>query len=582
MSQYILVYTHPTEGEKRLELLPNQSYRIGSKPDNDIVIDQKDVSRHHAVLRVHEGSFHITDLDSKNGTFINGARTVSDTFNAGDMVHLSSARLVIVEVTDGAYPLGPEVIAPVDDRSGSEDTESTQKFRSEASMEDVVSLLETTASAVRRGAVADPLTWAVDYLGFDGVLVLYRDDRDNVAMVSSAGDLGQLARSSGVLARLATDHQLARAVGTRVQQVKELGENLLLATVDRDHVLVVRYSGRSPAIGDLRSVIASVNAVLGSGHVLQRNDAMSPPEITTDEFSVPDPLGRIVGVSAAVSACRAAVAEAARHDEAVLIVGDRGAGRTLIARSLHDLSARSAHPFVEIDLDGLRPGAVEQRLIDGGGLRQAAENAAGGTVVLDRLGFVPGDLWKKIKSVVELQGGRAPRLVAILDGRGEAGADDPFASFDGDVIRVPSVSERPDDVPMLVNSVIRDIRARAPERNVGFTVGALEVLASYPWPGNVIELRNELVRAFDSVEPGELVDVDDLPIHITAGFSKDRLPPLDLESLARTPLTEARETFEKWMIRCALNATDGNQSRAAEKLGLSRAGLFKKMKKLGL
>ena len=71
MEQFILVYTHPSEGEHRFDLVPGRSYRIGSRPDNDIVIDQKDVSRRHAVLRVHDGSFHITDLDSKNGTFIN-------------------------------------------------------------------------------------------------------------------------------------------------------------------------------------------------------------------------------------------------------------------------------------------------------------------------------------------------------------------------------------------------------------------------------------------------------------------------------------------------------------------------------
>jgi transcriptional regulator with AAA-type ATPase domain len=582
MSQFILVYTHPTEGEKRLELVPSRSYRIGSKPDNDIVIDQKDVSRHHAVLRVQDGSFHITDLDSKNGTFINGARTVSATFNAGDMVHLSSARLVIVEVTDGAYPLGPEVIAPTDDRSGADDTDSTQKFRSEASMEDVVSLLETTATAVRRGAVADPLTWAVDYLGFDGTLVLYRDAKDNVAMVSSAGDLGQLAQSSGVLARLATDHQLARAVGTRVQQVKELGENLLVATVDRDHVLVVRYSGRSPAIGDLRSVIASVSAVLGSGRVMRRDSGTISPEVTTDEFSAPDPLGRILGVSDAITVCRSAVAEAARHDDSVFIIGERGAGRTLIARSIHDLSARSGHPFVEIDLDGLRVGAVEQRLLDGGDLRQAAENAADGTVVLDRLGSMSQGLWKKIKEILAVQGGHAPRLIAVIDGDGDEPSGDPLAKLDGDLLLVPSLRKRREDVPVLVDVVTREIRARDPELRVGFTVGALEALASYAWPGNVNELRAEVAKAFDGAEPGELVDIDDLPIHITASFGKDRLPPLDLESLAGDRLADAREGFEKWMIRCALGATGGNQSKAAEKLGLSRAGLFKKMKKLGL
>lgn len=271
MTQFIMVYTHPTEGEKRFDLVPGRSYRIGSRPDNDLVIDQKDVSRRHAVLRVEDGSFHITDLDSKNGTFINGAKTASETFNCGDMVHLSSARLVIVELGTGSYPTSPEAILRSDDDSEALKTEETQKFRGEASMEDVVSLLETVAIAVQRGAVAEPLTWAVDRLGFDGAVVLYRDENDSVAMICSAGDLGRLARESGILAKLATDHKTPNVSGTRVRQVSDFGENLLVATVGRDHVLVVRYSGQPPAIGDLRAVIAAVNIALGCGK-LQRPD----------------------------------------------------------------------------------------------------------------------------------------------------------------------------------------------------------------------------------------------------------------------------------------------------------------------
>jgi len=382
MTQFILVYSHPTEGEQRFDLVPNRSYRIGSRPDNDIVIDQKDVSRRHAVLRVQEGSFHITDLDSKNGTFINGAKTVSETFNCGDMVHLSSARLVIVELGTGSYPTRPEAVVTLDDDSAAEGREETQNYRGEASMEDVVSLLETTAAAVRRGAVADPLKWAVDHLGFDGAVVLYRDENDSVAMVSSAGELGQLARNSAVLTRLATGRTLSMASGIRVRQVTELGENLLVATVGSDHVLVVRFTGQPPAIGDLRSLIAAVSAVLGSGRIGGR------------------------GTAAGSGAFRA--------------VGDQ------------------ATPV----------------------------------------------------------GGSSGEVPAV---RVDEGAD-------------PAESS-----------------------------GAREAVAA---------------------------DLE--------------APSLDLDGLAALELAEARNRFEEWLVKIALEACDGNQTEAAKRLGLSRAGLFKKMRKLGL
>ncbi len=275
MAQFILVYTHPTEGEGRFELTAGRSYRVGSKPDNDIVIDQKDVSRRHAVLRVQDGSFHITDLDSKNGTFINGAKTAAGTFGCGDMVHLSSARIVIVEVTTGSFTTMPEVISESGD-DATPITEDTQKYRSVASMEDVVTLLERTADAVASGSLSEPLNWAVNALGFDGAVVLYRDDEGDVAMMSSVGDLGEVGRSPEVLAAVANEHPPSPE-GTSVRQYVESGDNLLVASVGPHYLLVMRYTGRPPAIGDLRSVIAAVRAVLASG--VSVGQATAPIEI---------------------------------------------------------------------------------------------------------------------------------------------------------------------------------------------------------------------------------------------------------------------------------------------------------------
>ena len=375
MTQFILVYTHPTEGEQRFDLVPNRSYRIGSRPDNDIVIDQKDVSRRHAVLRVQDGAFHITDLDSKNGTFINGAKTVSETFNCGDMVHLSSARLVIVELGTGSYPTKPDVIANMDDDSAAAGRDETQKFRGEASMEDVISLLETTASAVWRGAIADPLSWAVDHLGFDGAVVLYRDENNSVAMVSSAGDIGQLARSGGVLARLATGHNLKIAAGIRVQQVSEFGEDLLVATVGSDHVLVVRYSGRPPAIGDLRSLIAAVSAVLGSGKVLGGGAASSVGRVGQGKIPATGPPDGDDGLSRAKAE--------ASPGMAVKTVDDAGQGPFL------DLEA-----LTELDIAGARD-VFEEWLIR----RALAASNGNQTEAAKRLGLSRAGLFKKMRKL---------------------------------------------------------------------------------------------------------------------------------------------------------------------------------------
>ncbi len=377
MTQFILVYTHPTEGEQRFDLVPGRSYRIGSRPDNDIVIDQKDVSRRHAVLRVQDGSFHITDLDSKNGTFINGAKTVSETFNCGDMVHLSSARLVIVELGTGSYPTKPDVIVNLDDDSVVPGREETQKFRGEASMEDIVSLLETTASAVRRGALGDPLRWAVDHLGFDGAVVLYRDENDSVAMVSSAGDLGHLTRSSDVLTRLATGHHSSAAAGTRVRQVTELGEKLLVATVGSDHVLVVRYTGQPPAIGDLRSLIAAVNAVLGSGNVLGRGAVAPVPDTVRPGMTAREPLDRIAGLSPT------AVVDQPHLPDALETADPAGQNPRLDLEALTDLNLAEAR------------NAFEEWIIK----RALAASNGNQTEAARRLGISRAGLFKKMRKL---------------------------------------------------------------------------------------------------------------------------------------------------------------------------------------
>jgi DNA-binding NtrC family response regulator len=580
MTQFILVYTHPTEGEYRFDLVPNRSYRIGSRADNDIVIDQKDVSRRHALLRVQDGSFHITDLDSKNGTFINGAKAVSETFNCGDMVHLSSARLVIVELGTGSYPSNPELAAQLEDDSGASTREETQKLRNEATLEDVVTLLETTAVAVQRGALADPLTWSVDHLGFEGAVVLYRDENDSVAMVSSAGDLGQLARKGGVLAKLATDHEVTSAAGTRVRQVTELGENLLVATVGTDHVLVVRYAGRPPAIADLRSIIAAVNAVLASGRVRRQG---SPPAAVPSKESKADFLNDILGLAPATVAFKSEIADAARGTGPVVVAGDRGSGCSAAARKIHDLSSRAEGPYVEIDLDGVDSEAIVDRLLGEGAEQSPVIGAAGGSLVLDRVGEMPLAAWRELTEAVAGAGDDPPRPILVLNADASSElADEVKTAEDLRLVAVPPLAERRQDIPILVFAFAAG-NDRGDDSPVAFTGEALEILSGHSWPGNIAELQLEVEKAVAKAHPGDMVEPEHLSI---VGLepdpeSHDR-SDLDLQALENLELAEARNLFEEWIIRRALDASGGKQTETAERLGLSRAGLFKKMRKLGL
>lgn len=266
MARYILVYGHPSLGEQRFPLEDNRTYRLGARGDNDIVIPQQDVSRHHAVITVSGGRLRLTDLDSKNGSFVNGVREASCELHGGDQIGLSSASLMIVEagVDSGGDSSSGEAVQV---RSGGQVDSGldTTQHRLGASPDDLVVLLEMTGAAVARGGVTAPLDWAVERLGADAALVVYRDPSGDVAVVASEGDLTGLVNSHADLVRVAA--QRVGGDGGKpglVSQEEVSGCQMVVARLAYDHLLVLRCPLTPPSVGDLRALVAAQNAVLAA------------------------------------------------------------------------------------------------------------------------------------------------------------------------------------------------------------------------------------------------------------------------------------------------------------------------------
>jgi DNA-binding NtrC family response regulator len=240
------------------------------------------------------------------------------------------------------------------------------------------------------------------------------------------------------------------------------------------------------------------------------------------------------------------------------------------------------------------PDRREIRLLGEDGSGDGEPRARGGTLFISDLSLVPladqEHLLEQLRPAgsAALAGAEQVRLIVSVPGSVDEGQArgalhrDLVAVLRGLWLELPPLREHTEDIPLLVTHFQREVGGRRGGAGSGFTVGALEALASYRWPGNVGELRAEVLRLMTRAASDLVVEAGELAPHIREGLAALEAPPPDLGALATRPLAEARNEFERWRIQRALVDAAWNQSLAAQRLGLSRAGLFKKMRKLGL
>ncbi len=311
--------------------------------------------------------------------------------------------------------------------------------------------------------------------------------------------------------------------------------------------------------------------------------------------------GEIIGAGAAVATLREQIAMAAPTNGRVLIHGENGSGKELVARAIHARSARHDHPFVEVNCAAIPEELIESELFGHekgaftGALarrRGRFELADGGTLFLDEIGDMSLKTQAKVLRALEEQafervGGTDTvkvdvRVIAasnrdvdalIRDGRFR---DDLFYRLNVIPIEVPPLRARKDDIPLLIDHFIALFCAENGKRAKKVSAQALAYFLTYDWPGNVRELRNMVERLVIMV-PSEIIIPDDLPVPLR---SKDE-PPTGAERAERS-LKEARDSFERAYILAELRAHDWNMTRTAERLGIERSHLYRKIKTYGI
>jgi pSer/pThr/pTyr-binding forkhead associated (FHA) protein len=565
VSRYLLIHHSPERGEVRFELEPGATYRVGAKGDNDLVIPTNDVSRHHAILRVGNGTFHITDLNSKNGTFVNGERVADATVRCGDLISLSSAKLVVVEVSSGAYAMVPDPMGesdPVDELS--EDTNAQAVV---VPTEQVIRLFEEVVEAIPRGALAAPLSWAVTHLAVDAALLLYADRHGGVSLQTSAGDLGPWTTEGAVLAGVVREHAPETAGRTRVRHVSALGDELLVSRVDDQHVLVFRCGSAQPPLAEVRAVVVATSLALTAAGVGGR-PIRGRPGLGGEEISGYEE-GTLVGVSPGIASVRDRLAELASTGEPIVVVAEPGVGARAVALALHRQRNTGRAPAVELVCDSSMTHVAGGAGADDDDPSDPWVAARGGSLILLEADRLPSGTWT---SVLERISGAGRELQVIATWRERSdGRDDLPTGLRR--LRVPPLRERREDIPVLVS------RWTGHDRLATWSQTCLQALSAYGWPDNLRELHAE-IRRIQAVHPRDrAVEVRDLAPRIR-GQASDAA--LDAEQLMALRLEDARNRFERWFVSRVLDDNHGNQTRTAERLGLSRAGLFRKLRRLGI
>src|SRR3984893_7174694 len=412
--------------------------------------------------------------------------------------------------------------------------------------------------------------------------------------------------------------QEARRLGMKDTAQAEVGTVCVLPLVSRGRVLgtfgVVKYQDNA-FTGDIeflsqigKQVAIAVENALAFGQIRELKDQLAREKLyLEDEIRTEMNFAQIIGNSASLRRVLKHVETVAATDSTVLIYGETGTGKELIARGIHDLSPRRAKPFVKLNCAAIPTGLLESELFGHekgaftGAIAQRIgrfEVADGGTIFLDEVGEIPLELQTKLLRVLQereferLGSSRTlrtdARLIAATNRDLETMVSeqrfrsDLFFRLNVFPVHVPPLRERQGDIPLLVRHFTQQFSTRMKKVMETIPSAAMDALSRYHWPGNIRELQNVIERAvIISTGPALSIDVSDLK------FPKAR-PPVETSAspkLTNGALQNVLEEMERPQLVKALKQSNwvvAGPNGAAAHLGMKRSTLQLRMHKLGI
>ncbi|MEM7164880.1 MAG: sigma 54-interacting transcriptional regulator [Planctomycetota bacterium] len=585
---------------------------IGRDETAGVVLRDPAVSRFHARLLRRDDAWLVVDLESSNRTYVNGDPIHEWTLRPGDQIGIGDSELHIME----------EVVRATDDsqtqvieRTGGSDV-SAPAPRAAA----VLDALHELSQAVAEGSDEAQLLEN----GIHLLVERLQADRGAVLLLDADTLLCRAAHSRG--GQQMRGFVLSQTIYQEVMQSRD-------AVLSRDTGADDRFQSRASVVGEeIRSVIAapihSRNEIAGILY-LDRLNADETPFESEDLYGAAvaaEFLGAalqalatrrglveerenlvqtivetnpIVGKSRGVQRVRDFIRRAAPAQSTVLILGDTGTGKELVAQAIHYQSPRRGHAFVAINCAAIPETLVESELFghEKGSFTGAVGRKLGkfevanqGTVFLDEVGELPLGCQAKLLRLLEEQcfervGGTESvqvdvRIVAATnrDLWNEVEAknfrEDLYYRLNVLQVLIPSLAERTGDVELLIDHFLDHFAQKTGTARKELTAEARKVLAEHPWPGNIRQLRNA-IESCVVMAPGTKIDLPDLPANLGPGSqggggATTTWKPCSIQDLERDH------------IERVLDHVGWNKSKAAEVLGIERSTLYSRIRNFGL
>ncbi len=435
--------------------------------------------------------------------------------------------------------------------------------------------------------------------------------RDGLLVVDNKGDIQAINRSTEYLTGYKADELVGKScrilncTGCKESEFGVDGKWCKLFRIGQSRnkkCLITNKEGR-------------IVQVLKSATVLKGNDgkAMGAVETLTDiseierqhqeimnlrrAFQVDQGFHGILGKSPVMQRMFELIDSVAQTDAPVMIQGQSGTGKELVARAIHDAGPRRDKPFIKVNCAALNENLLESELFGHvkGAFTGADQNRIGrfeaaheGTIFLDEIGDIPLSIQVKLLRVLEEKeiervGSHTPISVnvRIITATNRSLEDlitegkfrkDFYFRINVFPLCCPPLLERWEDIPLIIQHFISTTNKINTEKKIqGITPGAMEKILLYPWPGNIRELRNVIDYAF-VLCPGGEIDIQHLPPKILASEG----------NMLKTIVGNPKKVTERERLLAALRRTAGNQSEAAKILGVSRVTVWKKIKRLGI